>query len=61
MTDSFETLRARATNPDDDFGDDTERVDDDLYPDELDESPNSLEDDEYPDDDDYEEIDEDEL
>ncbi len=47
------------TDPDDAFTDDTEAVDDGLYPDELDESPNSLEDNEYPDDDDYEEVDED--
>ena len=60
MTNVFEPLKVGATDPKDDFDDDTEAMDNDLYPDELDESPNSLEDEEYPDDDDYEEIPEDE-
>ena len=42
------------TNPDNDFDDETEAVDNDMYPDELDESSNSLEDDQYPNDDEYE-------
>ena len=56
MTDATKGLPfyLRATNPDDTFDDDTEAVDNDMYPDELDESSNSLEDDQYPDDDEYE-------
>ena len=48
------------TDPDNAFTENTEAMDDDLYPDELDESSNALADDNYPDDDDYEEIGEDE-
>ena len=42
------------TNPNDDFDDETEAVDNDMYPDELDESSNSLEDNQYPNDNEYE-------